>query len=93
MRIPEFRRKGAKFDKEKCLHCKYHTEQYRGYTVKRGCRFVNVSCNYASATGSTCLKRKDNSSVVDMRGNDYNNCMLYEEGPMILAKKKHITFN
>ena len=45
-----------KFNKRKCMKCKYHafsTDGYRAVT-KRGSR--GVVCNYATITGITCLK-------------------------------------
>lgn len=89
-----------KFDKKKCLTCIYHGEGV-GYSVrvpnKDGTYSLKVvNCNYAGVTGETCLKPAPNNEVIDLRGDDYDNCKLYEEGEqitvelgeMILGKKR-----
>ena len=81
-----------KFDKRKCATCIYHTEQFQGYTVIKNNKHVSISCNYASITGTTCLTKGENNSVVDKRGNDYNNCMLYHEGRKIVPEKQPLSF-
>lgn len=65
-----------KFDKKKCKRCKYRGRG-TGYIVKTG--FSPIHCDYARTNDQTCLTRigKD---VIDRRGNDYNNCLLFEEG-------------
>lgn len=58
------------YDKKKCNSCKYHSKICT----------VGIHCNY-SLSGDTCLKRnKNNGKITDIRGNDPNNCLLYERG-------------
>lgn len=71
-----------KFDKQKCFRCKYHSLGSGGYTVYNDGRGLAVFCNY-SATQDTCLKKSDDGTVYDQRGDDYYNCKLYSEGRVI----------
>ena len=59
------------FNKTKCKKCKYRAK-CNGEGVKV------LACNYSSYHG-TCLKRVG-KEVIDLRGNDPDNCKLYEEG-------------
>lgn len=70
-----------KFNKQKCLKCKYHGLGCGGYPAKVGFngRTVSVYCNY-SILERTCLKRLKNGQVIDLRGDDYNDCKLFEAG-------------
>lgn len=70
----------TKFDKKKCMKCKYHGVGCGGETVRRRNEMVHVYCNYSSITNSTCLKRGPHGTVTDLRGDDYNNCKLYDPG-------------
>lgn len=70
-----------KFDKKKCLKCKHHScgVGYHAKLYKNDKEYdVRVHCNY-SASGKTALRRVDNL-IIDTRGNDYNHCLLFEEG-------------
>ena len=60
-----------KFDKKKCKICNYRGERSGGY---------NLSCNYSGITGETCLKRGPKGTVIDIRGDDPENCLLFEPG-------------
>lgn len=77
------RKHKAKFNKEKCATCQYRGAGSVGYPVKINNLSVRVHCNYAGITNSTCLKPLNNVDVVDLRGEDYNNCKLYKRGAMI----------
>jgi len=68
----------SKFNKSKCLQCKYRCTFSGGAGLKVSPQ--NVACYYGalSQTG-TCL-RLVNKQIVDIRGDDYNNCKLYEKG-------------
>ena len=68
-----------KFDKRKCLKCKYHSTLANvGYAVRKGKNDVIYPyCNYAGVTKSTCL-RKSGKETEDIRGNDYYSCRLFE---------------
>ena len=70
-----------KFDKRKCLKCKYHGLGCGGYPVKVGFngKSIPVFCNY-SLSERTCLRKQKDGQIIDIRGNDYNNCKLYEAG-------------
>ena len=70
-----------KFDKNKCLKCKYrNTSNTLGYVIKHNNKPVHIHCDYAFLTKTTCLQPGPNNTVVDLRGEDYNNCMLFVEG-------------
>ena len=71
------------FNKEKCRKCKY-------YSVLDGGWYDNGSddrifCNYSSCTGNTCTKRQ-NGKIIDIRGNDPENCKLFESGKRIKTR-------
>ena len=66
----------VKFKKSKCKRCIYHGK-ISGVS--------NVFCNYASLEGHSCLYRQE-SHIVDKRGCDYENCLLFQEGK---AKRDH----
>lgn len=59
-----------KFDKHKCAKC-----VYRGRINSYG-----YFCNYASVTQRTCLRRDEHGNVYDARGEDQDNCMLFQKG-------------
>lgn len=67
----------SKFNKQKCVTCKYHGKASTADGT--GNKNLNgVHCYYAN-TGETCLRRVGNK-VIDIRGEDFNNCKLYERG-------------
>ena len=74
----------TKFDKKRCLKCKYHA----GCNTEVGGQYSRVICNYASINRSSCLKRGVNGSVVDSRGDDFYNCLLFEQGAAIKEIKQ-----
>ena len=74
----------TKFDKHKCAKCRYRGMGCGASSIKVGSRMLAIYCNYC-ITGTTCLKA-DGKNVVDRRGKDYNNCKLFEEGPMLERK-------
>ena len=59
-----------------CRRCKY-----RGTFGSRNANSkLCIVCDYAAtANDGTCLKRVK-GGIVDRRGNDYDTCLLYEEG-------------
>ena len=62
----------SKFNKSKCATCKYHGKLNNGDGRK-------VHCYYVGSTGRACLRRVG-KEVIDIRGNDFNNCLIYEKG-------------
>lgn len=83
-----------KFDKKKCLTCTYHGDGV-GYCVRipaKGGTFTHktVNCNYAGVTGETCLKPAPNNTIIDLRGDDYDNCKLYKEGKQITVELREM---
>lgn len=81
-------RKGSKFDKKKCLKCKWHGTGI-GYPVKISeIRHDVIHCNWSSYNDSACLKMV-NGEVIDIRGDDYHHCKLFEEGK---AEEKKIDY-
>lgn len=84
-------RNKPKFDKQKCLKCRYHCKFSAGYHVVDGKgEGENIACNYASITNSTCLKRVARDELKDIRGEDFNNCKLFVEGNAIMGKGKGV---
>lgn len=86
--------KKAKFDKKKCLKCKYHGLGV-GYSVKASNgTFKRVFCDYSGITDSTCLKPGPNHTVIDLRGDDYKNYKLFvneklqKEVPQLVIGRK-----
>lgn len=69
-----------KFNKNKCVKCKYHTRSSVGHPVRVGNNSVRICCNFASITGCTSLKPGPYNSVTDLRGDDYDNCKLFSPG-------------
>lgn len=59
----------SKFNKAKCIKCTY--------SINLGDTSY-VFCNYAQSTKSTCIYR-DGKTIKDKRGDDYNNCLLYNK--------------
>ena len=72
-------RQKGKFNKSKCKKCKYSSKI-------NGMNVTSVCCNYLIINESSCLKNID-GKVVDIRGDDYNNCQLYEAGKRVRAKE------
>lgn len=58
-------------DKNQCKKC-----IYRGGGTNAS---YALFCDYSGKTGKTCLALK-NGKVVDIRGNDKNNCKLFNDG-------------
>lgn len=77
-------RNKPKFNKTKCLKCKYRLERMSGFYVgKRNGRKISVACNYSSIKGHTCLRPSGYRQTYDLRGDDYDNCKLFEKGGAI----------
>ena len=72
----------AKFDKFKCYKCKYHGMGV-GYSIRVNGKVLKVHCNYCGINKSSCLRKQEDGTVIDIRGNDFSNCKLFEEGEMI----------
>lgn len=71
-----------KFNKHKCLDCIYHQEMpgMLGYQVRVDKNhYKHVYCNFSSVTRETCLRVTENG-VIDIRGNDFDNCQLFVKG-------------
>lgn len=70
-----------KFNKKKCLKCKYRGTKGIGYPVRNeDGEVVRPYCNYSAYANTTCLKPGPHGTSIDSRGNDYNNCKLFVEG-------------
>lgn len=65
-----------KFNRKRCATCMYRSK----YTVTDSNLSSTLHCNYACITGHTCLHREECGTVQDRRGNDFDNCLLYEKG-------------
>lgn len=86
----------AKYNKEKCYRCKYHSEATCGYLVKimnndGSYRMATVCCDYLTITGKSCLvdvaDKNGYKKTIDRRGDDRNNCKLFEEGKISFIEK------
>ena len=73
-------KKKAKFDKQKCMQCKYHGRGMSGYSARRGDTTVAIFCDYATITGDTCIRRTPKGYTEDIRGEDFDNCRLFYPG-------------
>lgn len=74
-----------KFDKHKCVKCKYHSHMGGA----SGHNPNNAYCNYNVLNHTTCLKRIPNKEgeIYDIRGDDFNNCKMYCAGKAIDARE------
>ena len=72
-----------KFNKYKCIKCIYRGEGQIGYPIRYKGQFIRVHCNYVGCTNSTCLKPISTYAIIDIRGDDYDNCKLFVEGPKL----------
>ncbi|MBR3125025.1 MAG: hypothetical protein IKF42_06295 [Mogibacterium sp.] len=82
-----------KFDKKKCLKCKYHGKGLNlGWPVKvksgEKYRTVYVYCDFVSHMSTTPLRAVSKTETIDLRGEDYNNCKLFVEGDPVEHKKQ-----
>ena len=66
-----------KYNKVKCKKCCFRVSDTSAYRTDDG---DSVSCNYSTIMGKTCLRRGEHGTVIDIRGNDYDNCLLFKEG-------------
>lgn len=62
-----------KFNKKKCKKCKWHGK------LCSGGQGGGIFCNYGSLHKRSCLTRIGRD-VVDIRGNDHDNCLMFEKG-------------
>ena len=82
-----------KFNKDKCLHCKY-AGVGEGYYVKIDEEHsVKIFCNYTSIKKESCIqlvnpKAHKPNEIYDIRGDEYNNCLKFEkrEKPIIVKE-------
>lgn len=65
------------YDKKKCKSCRWH-----GYFGAKDQGGNNICCDYGIlARQGTCLRKiGQNGETIDRRGNDPDNCLLYEKG-------------
>ena len=75
-RMPE----GAKFNKDKCLRCRFHGVGYGGYITTKRKYNRSIFCDYACINNTTCLKPVSTYETEDIRGDDYDNCKLFSSG-------------
>lgn len=69
-----------KFNPRRCLECVYHGELSCGTPIKTKRGQKNVFCDYSCITGETCLHKNNHGDIYDIRGCEYDNCLMYEEG-------------
>lgn len=71
----------SKFNKRKCLQCKYHgCKGNLGYPVRVNNKTYNIYCDFICQTNISPLKQGPNKTVIDLRGNNYNDCQLFVKG-------------
>ena len=70
------------FNKKKCEKCKFHGRMMgsTGYS--------QVFCYYSAHNQRSCLER-DGKRIKDRRGNDPNECKLFESGKSDSIAKKN----
>ena len=73
-------REKPKFNKEKCYTCRFHGVGSLGYPITVKGRRVKVYCDYATIMEETCLYPLNGYKTKDVRGEDSENCKLYEPG-------------
>lgn len=76
---PDYRKR------ELCPNCKYHGDISGKYGT-------TMMCNYSMHTQTTALKHGPGRTVIDSRGEDRNQCALYEEGKPEKVKPKKQLF-
>lgn len=64
-------------NKKLCKKCKYHGKISGD---------VTIHCNYAGVTGETCIRRVNSKKSVDLRGDNKDTCLLFEEDKPIKSK-------
>ena len=69
-----------KFDKQKCLKCRWHGMGLGWSAIMPDGKNVSIHCNYSGYHDTTPLRSGANSTILDLRGEDYDNCLLYVEG-------------
>lgn len=77
------KKRTSKFDKEKCGTCVFRARCSTGSDAA----VYGTMCNYACVTKSSCLKRTDSGTVIDIRGEDYYNCQCYKKGDPIEKRR------
>lgn len=75
-------RNKPKFDKQKCLKCRWHGMGLGWSAITPDGKNVSIHCNYSGHHETTPLRAAPGNTFTDLRGNDFNNCLLFEEGEM-----------
>ena len=74
-------------NKKKCVRCKYHGFfGSRSYGTSEETFGRTMICEYAKITNKTCLY-SDHGKVLDRRGTDPDNCLLFERGERVAGNK------
>ena len=64
-----------------CLSCKWRTRLGGGHLKSRQYIEKSVACFYSIHSGKGCARKKQpDGSMKDLRGDDPDACLLYEEG-------------
>lgn len=79
-------RNSPKFNKQKCMECKYHAEGTAGWQLEKR----RVYCNFAILNSYTCLKRGAKGTAVDIRGENYEKCKLFSKGAIIHEESRSL---
>lgn len=71
--------KNGKFNKKKCEECKFHGYFGSKSGASNNYSVNHIMCDFAKYNKMTCLRR-NGKSVIDLRGDDPENCKLYIKG-------------
>lgn len=64
-----------------CLSCKWRTNIGGGHLKTQQMTEKSVACFYSVHSGKGCARKKQpDGSMKDLRGDDPDACLLYEEG-------------
>ena len=81
-------------DKYKCYKCKYHSylgtiPKDKPITEYSDLELENIVCYYSILSHKSCALKKSGKHLIDRRGKDPKNCLLYEEGVPENRNKKY----
>ena len=68
-------------NKRKCRSCVYHMKYTGGGKVDDETDFTShIMCGYGLMKHTTCMKSMPDGTLLDIRGDDPENCLLYTKG-------------
>ena len=72
------------FNKKKCRSCVYQMKYTGG--SKDEVDYTHIMCGYSLMKRTTCMKLMPDNEIVDIRGDDPDNCLLYLKGHKAINK-------